>query len=152
MKMNVRCLAVSLLAGLSGMSPVYAVDHGSHAATPAKEAALHKAGGVPAPRLILDAPRADYLKKGYVFLPFRVENMTILPMYAEIHGEEITRLKPTIGHLHVKVDDNAWSRIHGQTDPIYFSTLPAGVHHMTVELADAAHNVIDTQTIELRVP
>lgn len=73
-------------------------------------------------------------------------------MYAEIHGEEVVKLKPKIGHLHVMVDGNAWSWIHASTDPIYFSTLPPGVHHLKVELADAAHNVIETQTIRLVVP
>lgn len=147
-----RYLAAFLIAALPGIFPVHAADHGSHAMTAAKQAVAQENRDEAAPKLILSAPRADFLQKGYVYVPFRVENMTILPLYAEIHGEEVTHLKPKIGHLHVKVDGNQWSWIHAQTDPIYFSTLPSGVHHLSVELADAAHTVIETQTMELVVP
>lgn len=150
--MTARYLAALLIVGLSGASPAHAGHPGSHAASSIGQADAGNIGEEAAPRLILSAPRADFLEKGIVYLPFRVENMTLLPIYAEIHGEEATKLRPRIGHLHVKVDGNEWSWIHALTDPVYFSTLPPGIHQVSVELADAAHNVIETQAVQLVVP
>lgn len=145
-------LAALFLIGGLAMSPAHAAGHEGHASAHAGQAGGSDAAEAAAPRLILSEPRADFLEKGIVYLPFRVENMTILPLYAEIHGKDATALRPKIGHLHVRVDGNAWSWIHAQTDPIYFSTLPPGVHQVSLELADAAHTVIETQTITLVVP
>lgn len=150
--MNIRTCAALLTLCWLGMSPASAADHGKHASATAQQASGLQASAAAAPRLILAAPLPDFLKKGYVYLPFRVENMTILPLYAEIHGAEAVKLTPKIGHLHVMVDDNAWSWIHASTDPIYFSSLPPGTHQVKVELADAAHNVLEVQTVKLVVP
>lgn len=152
-KLQVLCSVV--VAGLLSASPVYAADHGGHSghgAVASTSVATSKAEGKPAPKLTLAAPKADFLEKGFVYLPFKVENMTILPLYAEIHGAEVTKLQPTVGHLHVSVNDNQWAWVHAQPDAIYFSTLPPGTHKMTVELSDAAHNVLDRQTLSLVVP
>jgi hypothetical protein len=104
------------------------------------------------PKLILPPARADFLKDGVVYIPFRVENMTILPVYTEIHGEGIAKVQPQIGHLHVMVDDNGWAWVHASADPIYFSPLAPGSHTVKVELSDTSHRIIETQTIKLMIP
>ncbi|MGE0971331.1 DUF6130 family protein [Klebsiella sp. WOUb02] len=104
------------------------------------------------PKLTLFEPEKDVLKDGYVFLPFQVDNMKILPLYTEIHGKEATTLRPMIGHLHVMVDGNGWNWIHAITDPIYFGPLKHGEHQVKIELVDAAHSVIEVQTIKVVVP
>lgn len=142
--------AAALLTGALGISPAQAADHGSHAKT--KNAVARESDQNVTPRLILSEPNAEILKGGHVYLPFRVENLTILPLYSEVNGEEVTKLKPTIGHLHVGVDDNKWVWIHASTDPVYFGELASGPHQVRVELVDAAHRLIEVQTIEIVVP
>lgn len=139
-------LAALLAATALNIAPAHAANH-DHA-QPANVSSTVRT----TPKLILEAPRADLLETGNVYLPFHVENMSILPLYTEIHGEQATTLTPTIGHLHVKVDDNAWSWIHAQPEPIYFGALSPGKHRMVIELVDASHAVIETQTLELTVP
>jgi hypothetical protein len=104
------------------------------------------------PKLTLLPLRVDVLKDGFVYLPFKVENMTILPLYTEIQGADTTKLRPKIGHLHVMVDNSGWSWIHALTDAIYFGPLSKGSHTVSIELVDAAHSVIEVQSIKVVVP
>lgn len=147
---NYRSTALFLLC-----SPValfaQAADQGTHAA-PKPEAVASNSTNQLTPKLTLAAPDPDILKGGFVYLPFRVENMTLLPMYAEINGEEVLKLKPKIGHLHIGVDDTAWQWIHALNDPVYFGPLLPGPHKVRVEIVDAAHGVIDVQTVHFIVP
>ncbi|AUG52532.1 DUF6130 family protein [Thalassospira marina] len=105
-----------------------------------------------APKLTVLAPDRETLKSGYVYLPFHVENMNIQPIYAEFAGEAATTLRPKIGHLHVMVDNAGWKWIHASTDPLYFGQLSPGPHQIELELVDAAHAVIEVQTIDITVP
>ncbi|MGY2374018.1 DUF6130 family protein [Pseudomonas sp. SDO524_S393] len=146
--MNIRYLVAALFAGFIGFSPAYAAEH-AHAAAPT---VATQAGSEAIPRLTLLPVRADVLKDGYVYLPFHVDNMTLLPLYTEIHGEAATSLKPKIGHLHVMVDNNGWNWIHALNDPIYFGPLKPGAHQVRIELVDAAHTVIEVQTATVVVP
>lgn len=150
--MNTFNIATLLMVCLPGVSPLHAADHSGHASATTEQTGTLKTVDEPTPKLILSEPRADVLKDGYVYLPFRVENMAILPLYTEIHGQEATKLKPKIGHLHVMVDDNGWNWIHALTDAIYFGPLSPGAHKVQLELVDAAHSVIEVQTIEVTVP
>src|SRR3954466_5377129 len=58
----------------------------------------------PAPRLIVDPPLPDPLARGAVLLPYRVENLRILPVL----GAGALNVSPRVGHLHVAVDDLPW--------------------------------------------
>lgn len=151
MKLKILGSAAFLTACFLAIPTAQAADHaGMMVATPkAASAHIEEETG---PKLILSAPDATILKDGYVYLPFRVENMTILPIYTEIAGEETTKLKPTIGHLHVMVDGTGWKWIHASTDPIYFGQLTPGAHKIELELVNAAHSVINVQTINVDVP
>lgn len=148
--MTSRCLAAMLLmAFMPVASPVFAVEH-NHGVVSNEQAVA--TNSQEQPKLTLFPLRADVLKDGYVYLPFRVDNMTLLPLYTEIHGAEATQLKPAIGHLHVMVDSSGWNWIHALNDPIYFGPLKPGKHQVTLELVDAAHTVLETQTVNLVVP
>jgi Family of unknown function (DUF6130) len=105
-----------------------------------------------APTLTLITPPAEFLKEGYVYLPFTVKNMNILPLYTEINGEETTRIVPEIGHLHIMVDGNGWSWIHASDSPVYFGPLKKGKHTVRVELVDSSHKIILVKTISVNVP
>ncbi|MFJ9993448.1 DUF6130 family protein [Pseudomonas putida] len=146
-----RLAAMLLIAFMPVVSPAFATEH-SHGSTSTGQPATASSQGEAMPKLTLLPLRADVLKDGYVYLPFRVDNMTLLPLYTEIHGAEATKLKPAIGHLHVMVDGNGWNWIHALNDPIYFGPLKPGKHQVTLELVDAAHTVLETQTVNLVVP
>jgi hypothetical protein len=58
----------------------------------------------PAPRLIVEQPLPSPLAQGVVFIPYRVENLRILP----VAGPAARNLSPRVGHLHIMVDDLPW--------------------------------------------
>ena len=55
----------------------------------------------PAPRLFVEPPLAGPLAQGVAFIPYRVENVRILP----VSGPGARNLSPRVGHLHIAVDD-----------------------------------------------
>jgi hypothetical protein len=146
--MGIRSLRGLFFISLLAVSSAYAADHTHDATSQAGASSQVEA----TPKLTLLPLRADVLKDGYVYLPFKVENMTILPLYTEIHGADATKLRPKIGHLHVMVDHNGWNWIHALTDPIYFGPLSKGNHEVSIELVDAAHTVIEVQTVKIAIP
>ena len=58
----------------------------------------------PAPRLIVKSPPPGPLARGVVFIPYRVENLRILP----VGGAAARNVSPRVGHLHITVDDLPW--------------------------------------------
>ena len=58
----------------------------------------------PAPRLIVEPPLPGPLARGVVFIPYRVENLRILPL----GGPAARNVSPRVGHLHITVDDLPW--------------------------------------------
>jgi hypothetical protein len=55
----------------------------------------------PPPRLIVELPLPGPLAQGVVFIPYRVENLRILP----VAGPAARNVSPRVGHLHITVDD-----------------------------------------------
>jgi hypothetical protein len=88
------------------------------------------------------------LAKGAVVLPFRLENMKLMPLY----GETALSVTPRVGHLHVTVDDASWHWVHSDNEPIVVQGLAAGAHHLTLELADPIHHVIESKTVSFEIP
>jgi Family of unknown function (DUF6130) len=58
----------------------------------------------PPPRLIVDPPLPGPLARGAVLIPYRVENLRILPVL----GAGARTLSPRVGYLHVTGDDLPW--------------------------------------------
>ncbi len=58
----------------------------------------------PAPKLVVEPPLPGPLARGAVLIPYRVENLRILPVL----GAGALNLSPRVGHLHVTVDDLPW--------------------------------------------
>jgi Family of unknown function (DUF6130) len=58
----------------------------------------------PTPRLIVEPPLPGPLAQGVVFIPYRVENLRILP----VGGAAARDVSPRVGHLHIRVDDLPW--------------------------------------------
>src|SRR3954465_12283281 len=98
----------------------------------------------PAPRLIVESPLPGPLAEGVVVIPYRVENVRILP----VAGPAARNLSPRVGHLHITVDDLPWLWADfGQSNTIVLAGMPRGQHKVLIELVDAEGNVFTAQTV-----
>jgi len=103
----------------------------------------------PAPKLIVDAPLAGPLARGAVLIPYRVENLRVLPVL----GPAALDVSPRVGHLHVTVDDLPWHwGDFGGTNAIVVVGLPPGQHKVLIELADPTHHIFSGETVTFAVP
>ena len=103
----------------------------------------------PPPTLVVAAPLPEPLARGAVLIPYRVENIRILPVL----GMEATKVTPRAGHLHVTVDDLPWHwGDFASSNTIVIVGMPPGEHKVMVELADPTHRIITGQTVTFRVP
>ncbi|HEX8469289.1 MAG TPA: DUF6130 family protein [Allosphingosinicella sp.] len=102
----------------------------------------------PPPRLIVDPPLEDLLSQGRVYIPYRAENLRIMPVF----GQEAVHVSPRLGHVHVTVDDAPWHFVDISGDTIVLVGLPPGEHRVLVELADPAHRVVDRGLVVFDVP
>src|SRR5436189_6627 len=64
-------------------------------------AAVEPLQNEPPAQIIIDSPRAEPLSRGVVFIPYRTENLQIVPVF----GPAALAVSPRIGHIHVTVDD-----------------------------------------------
>jgi hypothetical protein len=103
----------------------------------------------PMPTLIVEAPLPGPLAQGVVFIPYRVENLRILPLA----GPVARNLSPRVGHLHITVDDLPWLWADfGQSNTIVLAGMPRGEHKVRIELVDAEGNVFTAQTVTFDAP
>jgi Family of unknown function (DUF6130) len=103
----------------------------------------------PAPKLIVESPLPGPLARGAVLIPFRVENLRILPVL----GAAARNVSPRVGHVHVTIDDLPWRWGHfDDTNTIVVNGLPPGEHKVLIELVDAEHRVFTGQTVTFTVP
>jgi hypothetical protein len=103
----------------------------------------------PAPKLMVDARVAAALARGVALIPYRVENLRILPVL----GDAAAGVSPRVGHLHVTVDDLPWHWAEFSNDgTIVVAGLPAGAHKVTIELAGPKHHVYTGKTVAFAIP
>ena len=103
----------------------------------------------PSPRLIVEPPLPGPLAQGVVFIPYRVENLRILP----VAGPAARNVSPRVGHLHITVDDLPWLWADfGQSNTIVLAGMPRGQHKVLIELVDAEGNVFTAQTVTFHSP
>jgi hypothetical protein len=103
----------------------------------------------PAPRLIVESPLPGPLAQGVGVIPYRVENVRILP----VAGPAARNLSPRVGHLHITVDDLPWLWADfGQSNTIVLAGMPRGLHKVLIELVDAEGNVFTAQTVTFHSP
>jgi hypothetical protein len=138
-----RSLRILLLAAASS----FALTCGAEAAESYAPAPLPVASE-PAPRLHVDEPLPEALARGLVVIRYRTENLRILPVF----GPAAADVMPRIGHLHVSVDGSPWHWADASGVPLIIQGLSAGPHKVLVQMADPAHNVIESKTVEFYVP
>ena len=103
----------------------------------------------PAPRLIVEPPLPGPLARGVVYIPYRVENLRILPL----GGAAASKVSPRVGHLHISVDDLPWQWAdYGQSNTIILVGMPRGQHKVLIELVDPEGNVFTGQTVTFNSP
>src|SRR3954468_18958453 len=103
----------------------------------------------PTPRLIVEPPLPGPLAQGVVFIPYRVENLRILP----VGGAAARNVSPRVGHLHITVDDLPWQWAdYGQSNTIILVGMPRGQHKVLIELVDAEGNVFTGEAVTFHSP
>jgi hypothetical protein len=103
----------------------------------------------PAARLFVGAPLPGPLARGVAYIPYRVENLRILP----VGGPAATGLSPRTGHLHVTFDDLPWQWAdYGQSNTIILVNVPRGEHKVLVEAVDPEGRVLAAQTVKFTSP
>ena len=103
----------------------------------------------PPPRLIVEPPLPDWLAQGVVFIPYRVENLRILP----VAGPAARNISPRVGHLHITVDDLPWLWADfGQSNTIVLAGMPRGRHKVLIELVDPEGNVLTGEVVTFQSP
>ncbi|HEY9252924.1 MAG TPA: DUF6130 family protein [Stenotrophomonas sp.] len=103
----------------------------------------------PPPKLTIEPPLPGPLAKGVAFIPYRVENLRILP----VGGPSASELSPRVGHLHVTVDDLPWQWAdYGQSDTLILVNLPRGEHKVLIEAVDPEGKLLTSKSIRFVAP
>jgi Family of unknown function (DUF6130) len=103
----------------------------------------------PAPRLIVEPPLPGPLAQGVVYIPYRVENLRILP----VGGAAARDVSPRVGHLHITVDDLPWQWAdYGQSNTIILVGMPRGQHKVLIEVVDPEGKVFTGETVTFNSP
>ena len=89
----------------------------------------------PPPRIVIDAPFAEWLAQGRVVIQYRTENLRIIPVF----GPNALDVSPRIGHIHVTVDDGPWRWADASGEPLIINCLRPGPHKVLIELVHANH-------------
>ncbi|MGN6653427.1 DUF6130 family protein [Trinickia sp.] len=100
-----------------------------------------------APRLVVDAPPNGAVVQHAAIIRFHTQNIRLLPVY----GEAAVAVQPSIGHLHVTVDNASWHWVHVSNEPVVVQGLAPGPHTVQLELADPVHHVLDRQLVTFTV-
>jgi hypothetical protein len=103
----------------------------------------------PAPKLTVEAPLPGPLAQNVVYIPYRVENLLIMPL----GGSAACNLSPRVGHLHITVDDLPWSWAdYGQSSTLIPVGLQRGPHKVLIEVVDPEGVVFTKQAVLFDAP
>jgi hypothetical protein len=138
---------IALIAASAGLSAsVAAAQTAREVLGPAAVVPLEEPQ--PPAKIIVDAPLAEPLAQGMVFIQYRAENLRIVPVF----GPKALAVSPRIGHIHVVVDDAPWHWADASGEPLILVGLPAGPHKVQIILANPNHQPLDQATLEFVVP
>src|ERR1043166_4681197 len=86
-----------------------------------------------APSLTVLPPLPGPLAQGVVFIPYRLENLRIVP----VGGAAARDISPRVGHLHISLDDLPWQWAdYGGSNTVILVGLPRGEHKVRIEAVD----------------
>jgi hypothetical protein len=109
----------------------------------ASNAIAQTAGSQPAAKIVVDAPLAEPLSRGVVFIQYRTENLQVVPVF----GQNALDVSPRIGHLHVAVDGASWVWAETSGGPIIIAGLPEGPHKVEITPVNANHQPVDRSVV-----
>jgi hypothetical protein len=98
--------------------------------------------------LVVDAPLAEPLSRGVVFIRYRTEDLLLVPVF----GPKALELSPAIGHLHVALDGATWGWGNTSGEPIIIFGLPAGPHKLQITLVSPNHQPLARGVVEFVIP
>jgi len=103
----------------------------------------------PAPSLTVLPPLPGPLARGVVFIPYRLENLRIIP----VGGAAARDISPRVGHLHITLDDLPWQWAdYGGSNTIILVGLPHGEHKVRIEAVDPEGKPFIARTVTFTVP
>ena len=103
----------------------------------------------PAPILVVQPPLPGPLAQGVVFIPYRLENLRIMP----VGGAAARDISPRVGHLHISLDDLPWQWAdYGGSNTVILVGLPRGEHKVRIEAVDPEGRHLIAQTVTFVVP
>ena len=103
----------------------------------------------PAPSLTVLPPLPGPLAQGVVFIPYRLENLRIVP----VGGAAAGRISPRVGHLHIQLDDLPWQWAdYGGSNTIILVGLPRGEHKVRIEAVNPEGKPFVARTVTFTVP
>ena len=103
----------------------------------------------PAVNLTVLPPIPGPLAQGLVFIPYRLENLRIVP----VGGSAAGQISPRVGHLHIQLDDLPWQWAdYGASNTVILVGLPRGEHKVRIEAADPEGKPFIARTIAFTVP
>jgi hypothetical protein len=102
----------------------------------------------PPAKIIIDAPQAEPLSRGVLFLQYRAANLQIVSVF----GPAALAVSPRVGHIHVTVDDAAWHWADSSGNPVIVQGLAPGPHKILIQLVNANHQPIDQGVVTFVIP
>ena len=103
----------------------------------------------PAPSLTVLPPLPGPLAQGVVFIPYRLENLRIVP----VGGAAARDISPRVGHLHITLDDLPWQWAdYGGSNTVILVGLPRGEHKVRIEAVDPEGRPFTARTVTFTVP
>ena len=103
----------------------------------------------PAPSLTVQPPLPGPLAQGVVFIPYRLENLRIVP----VGGAAARDISPRVGHLHITLDDLPWQWAdYGGSNTVILVGLPRGEHKVRIEAVDPEGRPFTARTVTFTVP
>jgi hypothetical protein len=111
-------------------------------------AAVRTASNEPPGKIIIDAPMAEALSRGVLFIQYRTENLHIVPVF----GPSALAVAPRIGHILVTVDDATWHWADASGNPVIINGLAPGPHTILIQLVNANHQPVDQEVVRVTVP
>ena len=103
----------------------------------------------PAPILVVQPPLPGPLAQGVVFIPYRLENLRIVP----VGGAAARDISPRVGHLHISLDDLPWQWAdYGGSNTVILVGLPRGEHKVRIEAVDPEGRHLIARTVTFVVP
>ena len=103
----------------------------------------------PVPSLTVLQPLSGPLAQGVVFIPYRLENLRIVP----VGGAAARDISPRVGHLHITLDDLPWQWAdYGGSNTVILVGLPRGEHKVRIEAVDPEGRPFTARTVTFNVP